>query len=452
MAFTVAQLSESLQRSGLLGPAELSAVQTGWFQKKRQDASEPHKFGRWLVLNGYLSEFSLRWLQNGQAERLRLNQYVLVDQLSRGPLAGGYLALDPLRRKVVVEVLAAGHSANPETVHAFQVAAQQAMTVQHPNVSPILDLGQAHATHYLVREYEEGESLAEVLARRGKLSPLTAARLFALALAGLAALHEKGVPAGDLTGDCLLLAAAGKQARPGSAKQRTIKVLHAGVPRYLFDSNALLSSGPAAQLPTPSFPAPQPAEDLHRLGVLFYQCLTGQPPASPPLPVAQLAPDVPEMLAERVEQLLASDPQQRPRSAAHAAKALRVFLASEEETTREGRAEEHLAGPVIEPPAPGGGTPDLSAQPEQGTPHSEEEPAEGVKGKLLDLWQEVRPRQRDLVFLGSGAVGVIVLLLLLHLLTGFYFINLVCLLTGGALSFFVERLLRWREEQVEAGD
>ena len=109
------------------------------------------KFGRWLVLNGYLSEFSLRWLQNGQADRLRLNQYVLVDQLVRGPLAGGFLALDLLRRKVVVEILAAGHSANPDTVHAFQIAVQQAMTVQHANVNPILDVGQAHGVNYLVR-------------------------------------------------------------------------------------------------------------------------------------------------------------------------------------------------------------------------------------------------------------------------------------------------------------
>jgi len=448
MALTVPQLSESLQRSGLLAPAELNAIQAGWFQEKRQDSSDPNKFGRWLVLNGYLSEFSLRLLQNGHADRLRVNQYLLVDQLSRGPLAGGFLALDPLRRKVVIEVLAAGHSANPGTVHAFQIAAQQAMTVQHPNINHTIDIGQAHGAHYLVREYEEGETVVEILARRGQLAPLTAARLFALAFAGLSALHEKTVPAGELTGDCLLLTSAGKSARPANAKQRTIKILHAGVPRYLFDSNALLHPAQAEPLPTPAFPAPRPQDDLLRLGVLFYQCLTGQPPASPLVPVCQLAPDVPEMLAEKVEQLLASDPQQRPKSAAHAAKALRVFLASEEETTQQARVEEHLAVPVSERPT----SVEETLPEEPASSEAKEEPAEGVKGKLLDLWQDVRPKQRDLVFLGSGAAGVIVLVLLLRLLTGISFINLVCLLTGGALSFFVERLLRWREERVETGD
>ncbi len=437
MSLMVPQLSEALQRCGLLSPTELNAVRSGWFVEKRQDSSDPHKFGRWLVLNGYLSEFSLRLLQNGQADRLRLNQYLLVEPLTRGPLAGGYLALDPLRRKVVVEVLSASHAANPDTVHAFQIAVQQAMTVHHPNVNHTIDLGQANGVHYLVREYDEGETLADILARRGKLGTIPAARLFALALAGLSALHDKGVSAGELTGDCLLLTSANKSARPGPAgKQRTIKVLHAGVPRYLFDSSTLLKpSAPSViePAPTPSFPAPRVQDDLLRLGMLFYQSLTGQTPAGPPLPVCQLAPDVPEMLGELVDQMLAVEPQKRPRSAAHAAKALRVFLASEEEV-RETRGEEHLAAPVADRPPAVEEIPqeDEDAGASAGAEKEQKAQAEeGVKGKLVELWQDVRPRERDLVFLGSGAAGVILLVLLLMLLTGIRFVNLVCLLTGG---------------------
>ncbi len=66
--------------------------------------------------------------------------------------------------------------------------------------------------------------------------------------------------------------------------------------------------------------------------------------------------------------------------------------------------------------------------------------------QLKALWEELRPTQRDLVFLALGATAVIVLVLFLNLLTGIHFVNLVCLLTGGALSFFVERLLHLREE------
>ena len=62
------------------------------------------------------------------------------------------------------------------------------------------------------------------------------------------------------------------------------------------------------------------------------------------------------------------------------------------------------------------------------------------------MWREVRPRERDWIFLGSGAVLLVLLVLLVKLLTGWEFVNLVCLLAGGAIAFFVERLIRWREK------
>ena len=107
------------------------------------------------------------------------------------------------------------------------------------------------------------------------------------------------------------------------------------------------------------------------------------------------------------------------------------------------RTEDHLALPVQSPspPAP-------AAAPEP--PADQPAGTAGVHGKFAALWDELRPNQRDLLFLGSGAAGVVLLALLLMLLTGISFINIVCLATGGALSFFVERWLRLREhEEVE---
>ena len=152
------------------------------------------------------------------------------------------------------------------------------------------------------------------------------------------------------------------------------------------------------------------------------------------------------MLAHLVESLLDPDPAQRPSSAARVAKSLRVFLASEEEA-HQSMPEEQLvpSSPVpvsaAAPPEPaneGGDSADASAEP----PAEETRLAQQFKA----MWQELRPGQRDLVFLGIGAIGIIVLVLFLRLLTGIQFINLVCLLAGGVLSFFVERLLRLRTE------
>lgn len=235
------------------------------------------KFGQWLSVNGYLTAFTFRMLRDGKADLLQLNQYQLTDHLASGPFAGAYLAVDPLQRRVVLEVLAADRAANPEAVQAFQIAAEKARSVRHANVNLTLDFGQAQGRHYLVRAFDEGETLADILARRGKLQPIVAARLFALALLGLQALHENQVPAGPLGAESLLLSIAGKSA---GNKARTVKILNASVPRSQFDPAALDAAIAAAAPIGNSVPATpsEPREDLFRLGIAFYHSLTGQLP------------------------------------------------------------------------------------------------------------------------------------------------------------------------------
>jgi hypothetical protein len=457
MISSVEQLCNTIAERGLLSSTDFSQMRARWFRPNRPDVNDVEKFAHWLTVNGYLTAFAVRMLRSGKAELLRLNQYQLIDHLASGPFAGAYLALDPLQRRVVLEVLAAERAAKPEAVQAFQVAAEKARSVRQANLNRILDFGEAQGRHYLVREFDEGETLAEVLARRGQLKPITAARFFALALLGLQALHENQVPAGPLNAESLLLSIAGKSAR---SKARNVKILNAGVSRSQFDPSALDAAGIAAPLPD-SLELTMPSEprgDLFRLGSTFYRSLTGQLPFPPEAieagilratPIRQLAPEVPELLAQLVESMIDTDPAQRPRGAAQAAKSLRVFLASEEETAPSPPEEQlapHPVAPVSTPAAEE--TADEAAGPEaaaEGPPAENEQLAQQWK----TLWGELRPSQRDWVFLSIGAAAVILIVLFLTVLTGIRFVNIVCLLTGGALSFFVERLLRLREEQPE---
>ncbi len=232
MTPTVEQLCETMAGHRLLSSAELSQMRTRWFRAGRKEVADLNKFGQWLTVNGYLTAFAFRMLRDGKADLLHLNQYQLVDHLTNGPFAGSYLATDPLRRRVVLDILAADRAANPDGLRAFQSAAERAMTVRHPNVGQTLDFGEAQGRHYLIREFDEGETLADILDRRGKLQPVSAARIFASAFQGLQALHDKQVPAGPLAADCLILAVAGKS--PGD-KARLVKILSAGVPRTMFD-------------------------------------------------------------------------------------------------------------------------------------------------------------------------------------------------------------------------
>ena len=63
----------------------------------------------------------------------------------------------------MIEVLAADRAGSPEAVRAFQEAAQRAVIRRHPNVNLTLDFGEARGRHYLVRELEEGHTLADML-------------------------------------------------------------------------------------------------------------------------------------------------------------------------------------------------------------------------------------------------------------------------------------------------
>ncbi len=455
MSSSVEQLCDTIAERRLLSSTDLSRLRARWFRPGRADVNNVDAFAQWLTVNNYLTPFAVRMLRSGRADLLRLNQYQLTDHLVSGPFAGAYLALDPLQRQVVLEILSAERAADPKAVQAFHVAADKARSVRQANVNLTLDFGEAQGRHYLVREFDEGDTLADLLSRRGRLKPIIAARMFALALLGLQALHESQVPAGPLDANSILLSIASKSARN---KARNVKILNAGVPRSHFDPSALDAAITAASATDSSVPAATSdlREDLFRLGCTFYHALTGQPPYSPllmmemaprPTPIRQLAPDVPELLAQLVESMIDTDPAQRPRGAAQAAKSLRVFLAAEEETTPAQPEEELVPHPVAHAPAP-------APEPEEtesSESAAEEQPAAqgAVAQQFKKLWDELRPGQRDWVFLSIGAGGVVLLVLLLTLLTGIRFINVVCLLTGGALSFFVERMLRLREGEAE---
>ena len=385
-------------------------------------------------------------------------------------MAGAYLALDVLDRPVAIEVLSASSAADKAVLAGFQQDALKAITVQHPNVGRIVDVGEAHGLNYLVKEYYEGQSLDEILERRGKLPYPQATRLMALALAGLEALHAHGVPVGDLSADSLLLTPASKD----SPNQRTVKILHAGVRRRLFDETAIgrsisLSQGIPDDLQLAESCTFQlggvgevsPTEDIFRLGCVFYRCVAGQAPfadrdlprpSRPARPVAEVAPEVPEMLCQIIEQMIDPVPANRQQKAAHVAKALRVFLAAEQ-GERESRAEEQIAVPseparreAAEEPAEEAAeeAEDVEQDEEAAAPGRRSRTAaedEGAWGKAVALWGELRPEPRDLIFLGVGALLMLALIFLAYLLTGLQITFLGGLAIGATASYVVERIL-----------
>jgi serine/threonine protein kinase len=475
---SVEEICAAIERYQLMSSKDLATMRARWFRPERKDATDPEQFRKWVVLNRYLTEFVAKVLSGRKSDQLVLNQYRLVDQLISGPMAGAYLAIDPLDRHVAIEVLSAQSAADKAVLTGFQQAALKAMKVQHPNVGRILDCGEAHGLHYLVNEYYEGQTIEDILERRGKLAYPQATRLLALALPGLDALHTHGVPAGDLTADCLLLAPVGGD----QPNQRTVKILYAGVKRRLFDETAIGRSISLVQgipdelelVNSSTFQvvdagAVNPAEDIFRLGCVFYRCVTGQAPfteqelpqpAHPAKPVRATAPEVPEMLAEIIEQMIDPVAAKRQQKAAHIAKSLRVFLAAEEHA-REVKAEENIVAPTERALARAAESgPAADDEMEEDVDEDEETAPgprlkervqqEGLWGKVVALWEELDIQIRDLVFLAGGSLATLTLIFLFAFLSGIRVSYVAGLATGAVASYFVDRYVRWRNEQKAA--
>jgi eukaryotic-like serine/threonine-protein kinase len=105
-------------------------------------------------------------------------RYQLGSVLGVGGMASVYLAHDRvLERRVAVKVLSPPYGQDPAFVERFRREARSAARLSHPNVVAVFDSGSDAGLHYLVMEYVAGESLAELLARQGRLAPRRPAEL-----------------------------------------------------------------------------------------------------------------------------------------------------------------------------------------------------------------------------------------------------------------------------------
>ncbi len=248
-------------------------------------------------------------------------RYRVERTLGAGGMATVYLTRDQqLDRPVAVKVLAENLAAEEDVRRRFLREARLAAALAHPNVVRVFDTGEDEAGRlFIVMEYVEGETLTELLRRRGRLPAAEARGLVGQAAAGLAHAHAAGLVHRDVKPQNLLLAGDG-----------CLKVADFGIAR-VEEGTRLTQAGTV--LGTAAYIAPEQlagepvsaAADVYSLGAVFYELLTGRPPhlfdsfaelaakqQEPVRAVGELAPDVPEQLEELVMRCLALKPQYRP--------------------------------------------------------------------------------------------------------------------------------------------
>ncbi len=208
----------------------------------------------------------------------RFGPYEIVALIGAGGMGEVYKARDTrLNRDVAIKVLPESFAEDDDRLRRFQIEAQSAGALNHPNILAIYDIGTFEDSPYLVSELLEGESLAERL-KGGKLSTARAIDYARQIASGLAAAHAKGITHRDVKPDNLFLTKDGR-----------IKILDFGLAkqtgaRAASDHTATVTSTKTGVvMGTAAYMSPEQARgqavdhrsDIFSFGCVLYEMLVG---------------------------------------------------------------------------------------------------------------------------------------------------------------------------------
>ncbi|MCC9606475.1 protein kinase [Blastopirellula sp. JC732] len=266
-------------------------------------------------------------------------RYRIIRRLGAGGMGVVYQAEHRLmERPVALKVIHGKLVSNEIAIERFRQEVKAAARLSHRNIVTAYDAEQAEDIHFLVMEYIDGVSLAEIVERRGRLSLLHACNFVLQAAQGLQHAHEQGMVHRDIKPQNMMRTSRG-----------IIKILDFGLARLAENEtgDGRLTED-FATLGTPDYIAPEQAHDsksadirsdIYSLGCTLYFLLAGQVPfpkgtsldkvishsERQPTPLIQLRPDVPPEVANIVERMMAKDPAERFQTPAEVVEALRPF-------------------------------------------------------------------------------------------------------------------------------
>ncbi len=288
-------------------------------------------------------------------------KYRIESVLGRGGMGDVYLATQiPLDTKVVVKTLRPELAEQKHLASRFYREAKATSELRHPNCVQIIDFGESDGRPFIAMEYLRGETLADLLKRENKLTPLRLIHIAKQILDCVESAHRLSIVHRDLKPSNIMLIDLPTQ-------KDYVKVVDFGIAKI---TDPLRQDGHQTKtghvLGTPAYMAPEQAQgrmvdgrtDLYAISVICYRALSGRFPFSAksswgllaaqitkdPVPLGHAAPDLPPNLAALMDRGLAKEPRHRPQSALEFKRALEEI---ERELSGESRrAEERREEPV----------------------------------------------------------------------------------------------------------
>jgi serine/threonine-protein kinase len=255
-------------------------------------------------------------------------RYRVIGLLGRGGMGEVYRADDlELSQAVSLKFLGRSLSERPDMLERFRAEVRNARQVSHPNICRVYDIGEVNGQYFLSMEYVDGEDLATLLKRIGRLPRGKSDEVARQLCAGLAAAHDRGVIHRDLKPSNVMIDGEGR-----------VRITDFGLAVRTADGGTGDVAGTPAYMAPEQFDGkPATAQtDLYALGLILYEIYTGRraleaatwdgwksqhsqvEPRSP----EEIERDVEEPVARAILRCLEKDPAQRPRSALQLAASL----------------------------------------------------------------------------------------------------------------------------------
>ncbi len=319
---TLEELKTLLVRLQLVSPEQLEMTHS----RMCPNAGDANELLQALESRHLLTPYQTGKLGRGETDSLVLGDYKLLYRNASGSFARVYRGASITDGRMVgLKVLRQRWAADPRIVRLFRREADLGKKLIHDKIVPIYDVASQGDSHYFTMEFVEGGNLRDFLNIRKKLSVVEATRCLIDLAEGLDYAARIGVTHRDLKLTNVLMSTQGvaKLVDFGLAGDEVMNSEAGGDSLQRALEYATLERGTNA-------PPNDPRSDLYFLGGIYYELLTGVPPYprthsreerrqfsryASLRPIRSVDPNIPKSVAEIVERLMKTNPDQRYQSA-----------------------------------------------------------------------------------------------------------------------------------------